>query len=788
MAAQDQRPRFYEGQYLAADDVAAIVEYARVQTARHELGGHSWGIVVGLGLVERDTLGAPKQKLVYITPGFAEDGFGRKLLALSPARLPETLFANIAYAADVDDPKLNNNVPPGRFVKVWLAYDERSGQAPPPGFAACDAGDSYARVQETYRFVIGDPQPLSARHSPVSVAGQRIDATLALRTFDPKAPVLADASIPHQQYPDDNRSARWLVPIGVVRWVVKAGSGGYFVDRDIDEKDLGSVRIRRMRTYSGAIAETVNAIDGALVLRNRGDDPLAEGRFQAQLQSSQPLEAVRKDLVWVEGNLRVVGDARLPGSALRLAGSVLRFADLSGDDKGTPLSLERTGDSVASPGQRSLLALIGPDAQADNRFAVATVVKENPRQLAEKLTLLSSGNVGVGTPAPAEKLHVEAGNILVDGEGNGVIVDAAGHKRVGLMKYVGKEAMLIGSSKLPTPIRIGRCDGGTVTEPGNIHEDIVIDSQGNVGIGTTNPTCKLDVTSANGIKLGLQGKGGGALYITNDLNDNMVYLEFYNKTGDGTAGEAFLTGHNGGNLPRLNIRADVTYNSGNVGIGTNTPKSQLHINVPASSTPIGALTVDVQSFRTQANAQASYFFRVQDIGAIGLPPHFLIRGDGRVGIGTDQPAAKLHVHGDIVAANYLFENSDEALKHEVRPMTDASSMLKQLRGVRFKWKTPAELERPDAVGVIAQDVAKVLPEAVRTIDGYGAVSHSALVAVLIEATKELKQENDALRAELDDLKKAVGALKARLDAQQIEPVRRPTRDTARARRKRPGLE
>jgi hypothetical protein len=97
-----------------------------------------------------------------------------------------------------------------------------------------------------------------------------------------------------------------------------------------------------------------------------------------------------------------------------------------------------------------------------------------------------------------------------------------------------------------------------------------------------------------------------------------------------------------GNPSVERLRVDT---SGRVGIGTPIPKSQLHVNVPASQNPISALTIDVQSFLTEPNAQASHFLLVHDIGA--APPNgstnFAIRGDGYVGIGTAQPSARLSV-------------------------------------------------------------------------------------------------------------------------------------------------
>ena len=94
--------------------------------------------------------------------------------------------------------------------------------------------------------------------------------------------------------------------------------------------------------------------------------------------------------------------------------------------------------------------------------------------------------------------------------------------------------------------------------------------------------------------------------------------------------------------------------TGRVGIGTTTPGSVLHLSLPASSNPLRALTIDVESFVTGDNARASYFLQVRDIQA--APPNgrtfFFIRGDGNVGIGTNAPDRSLTV-GNTVGANYL---------------------------------------------------------------------------------------------------------------------------------------
>ncbi len=757
MSAQDQRPQFYEGQYLAADDVAAIVEYGHVQAARHELGAHTWGVNVGLYLIERDTPGAPQQKLVYLAPGLAEDGFGRKLFARSLTRLPESLFGNIAYDGSVDDPAHTGGVPKGRFVKVWLTYDEQAGQAAVPGFVACDAGGTSARVQETYRFVIGEPASLTDRRSPVSIGGRSLDADQAISSFDPgrtPVPVLYDDSVPHQQFPETTQGVRWLVPVGVVRWVVISGGGGYFVNRDVDPNDSGTERIRRqMRVYVGSIAETISASDGALVLRDRFGNPARPGFFEERLQSSQALNTILSDLVWVEGNLRVVGDERLAGGALR-------FVDVSGNDNSTPLSLERLGDWNAGPGQRSLDAIIGPDGQKDNRFAVATITVDNTdpkqRKLSEKLTCLSSGNVGVGQPAPQYSLDV-AGN---------------------------------------------RTD----------------DADGFVGIGTTTPAYKLDVKSGTGIKLGLEGNQGGQLVLANNKGDNSIYLEGFDQAGTGTATEMFITGRSAVNLPRLSLSANITYVSDQLGVGTNAPNANVHVLGDRILLENAAQNKRISLFTS--GSEVDLFTDTNRLSLRSNNHDCLINwlaGDGNVGIGTATPTQKLHVgapyilvdgagsekayiggdgaggdvqigsmnaaigtvtcwneasgHGMNIAALNLGNISDVNLKKNIRPLSGALDAIQRLRGVRFNWRDGSSQRQhsstrrqqdsshrqQDELGVIAQEVAEVLPEAITSVRGYAAVCVNSLIPVLIEAVKELSTEKDAMRREVTELRRAIAA-------------------------------
>ncbi len=81
---QAQRPQFFEGQYLGADDLGATVEYSRLLAQRHDLGAHTWGIAIGLTLVETPMPDGSPAVTVTIAPGYAWDGFGRPIVVLAP--------------------------------------------------------------------------------------------------------------------------------------------------------------------------------------------------------------------------------------------------------------------------------------------------------------------------------------------------------------------------------------------------------------------------------------------------------------------------------------------------------------------------------------------------------------------------------------------------------------------------------------------------------------------------------------------------------------------------------
>ena len=118
----------------------------------------------------------------------------------------------------------------------------------------------------------------------------------------------------------------------------------------------------------------------------------------------------------------------------------------------------------------------------------------------------------------------------------------------------------------------------------------------------------------------------------------------------------------------------------------------------------------------------------------------------------------LHVKGNIIAYSSTVP-SDERLKDNIEVVDNALDKVSQLKGVTFDWKKDGK----KSAGLIAQDVEKVLPSAIyetevgfedpdQDNEPYKVVAYSQVTSLLVEAIKELKEENKLLRADLEELK------------------------------------
>ncbi len=109
---------------------------------------------------------------------------------------------------------------------------------------------------------------------------------------------------------------------------------------------------------------------------------------------------------------------------------------------------------------------------------------------------------------------------------------------------------------------------------------------------------------------------------------------------------------------------------------------------------------------------------------------------------------------NVIYGSQFLYSSDKRLKSNIHSLKGALSKILRLDGVSFEWLQGERAGEKD-IGVIAQEVEKVLPEAVQTdAEGYKAVDYPRLVPLLINAIKEQQGEIDSLTKRIEALERA----------------------------------
>ncbi|EKY3200699.1 tail fiber domain-containing protein [Cronobacter turicensis] len=187
---------------------------------------------------------------------------------------------------------------------------------------------------------------------------------------------------------------------------------------------------------------------------------------------------------------------------------------------------------------------------------------------------------------------------------------------------------------------------------------------------------------------------------------------------------------------------------------------------------------NIYSQTSAATANAVYYFLNSDgrnRGVIFAPSIangqlIYIRPDNSSTGAGGSPMSVNGATGEVRAVKFT-NTSDERAKFWIKPVESSLDKICQLRGVTYSMHTTIQNTVRNA-GLIAQDVQKVLPEAVtecqadtatidkecRTIENPLAIDYNALSALYVEAFKEVRAEMDALKSELAEMKLLVASL------------------------------
>jgi hypothetical protein len=564
-----ERPHFFEGQYLGADDLQTLLAYLREQAQRHRLAAHTWGIVTGIEIANRTVADGSLE--LFLTPGIAVDGYGRLIAVLAPFKLDAGLFAT----------------QPSGLVNVWLRYAEASAGGVRPGFEVCNAVDAFSRVSESFSVEVGLRNNLIQRESGVLINDTTFtDARDALGQFLPDdapvpgGPLAPDGSVAAQLFPNDDDPSRWLIPVGRVLW--QQGSPGNFgaVDEATQKQSM------LFRRQAGIVAESIIAANGLLRLRARWLER-ATGKTNDEI--TQAIVLAEKDLltchnrieptepIWLEEATRMTGD-------LRLFGTRIEWQDVAGTDynnKGVPFAMRRRPDVNPLKGA-DLQLLLGKAVDGPNRLVIGSASLHTPPadpcqiefDFTDGVIVQDDAKVGIGTAAAALAHPLTIHPIGTTGEA------------IGLQTTDGKS--------IAWRINYGPNGSGlNFTHGDSTTSALFIDLTGNVGIGTATPEAKLDilpgpVTQGNplGSNKWLQiGEGGDAGRVWWQYGSQLAPLCVMSDFDDPPRMQFQQIGSGSEIAPQFQswigharqLSTDITIWGGNVGIGTTTPAEKLEV-------------------------------------------------------------------------------------------------------------------------------------------------------------------------------------------------------------------
>ncbi len=279
-----------------------------------------------------------------------------------------------------------------------------------------------------------------------------------------------------------------------------------------------------------------------------------------------------------------------------------------------------------------------------------------------------------------------------------------------------------------------------------------------IASGASSTAIGLATTSSgeNSTAMGKSTKANGYSSLVAGMhNDSLVAAQ----TAVNTTTPLFIVGNGNSNADRSN--ALVVLKNGNVAIGDNgNPVNRLHITGGTSanlSSSTGYITtgfitstnmaIDNNGLQVRSNGVASDLY-VQNSG-------------GNVSIGnTGVPAFQLEITGTAgkPGGSSWSNASDRRLKENILPYSDGLQQLLKIKPVKYHYNAASGYDtKPEYVGIIAQDLQTVAPYMVSTLKKedkeYLSVDNSAMTYMLINAVKEQQQQIEALKAEIELLKK-----------------------------------
>ncbi len=324
----------------------------------------------------------------------------------------------------------------------------------------------------------------------------------------------------------------------------------------------------------------------------------------------------------------------------------------------------------------------------------------------------SAGRVGMGLSAPADELHI------FNSAAADIRLQSAGSKYLRFWEDATTEHGFMGHNGVQDMFMRNRTSGGDLylqVDNGSTASTMMLESGGDLGLGTLNPTSKIHTVST----------GSDGIIVE---ASNYPYLRL-NSTGGSE---------------------DMTLNFLEAGVN-----------------------------RANVGWEGSANFLYLNTGINASTPTFVIRDNRiGINNDNPGAAFAVDIDGDVNIVGELTASSDRRLKKNIENIADGLDLVSQLRPVHYDFRTDefAEMNLPDRhkMGLIAQEVQEILPALVTTggtqtsVTGDSfeslSVNYVEIVPLLIASVQELKAQLEQRDAKIADLESDIDGRLARLEA------------------------
>jgi len=414
-----------------------------------------------------------------------------------------------------------------------------------------------------------------------------------------------------------------------------------------------------------------------------------------------------------------------------------------------------------------------------------------------QFVLLPSGNIGLGTATPDEELDLVDGDMSMD-EGH-YIKWKNGTTEVARMGYTGATQWMR-STEAGSGIEL---DGETV-----IRFDINGTTRANIQPGGM----ALGLSSTAASDLLHLGAGNMRMTDGNDIRwyngaslvgqlrhfANGFELEF-NEAGD----DIRLDADDEIILETDNQNRMTIVENGRIGIGTGNPLSDVHI---ADAGEVAGLIIERTDQNNYVNllsgttGNSFYFARAKRFSIVpsssitsttpSINNSIFMYGQswptaaqrGNTGFGRENPVHKVDVNGN-VRCNTVIETSDRRLKRDINEYDKGLEAVRQINPVTYRYNERSGMESDELqTGIVAQELQEIAPELVQeftnvtyTHDEEGEpvyageeifleVRTSEVKWMMLNAIKELADDNDELKTQNAELQEKYDALEDRMAA------------------------